>query len=136
MSEENKAIARYAYELFNAQNLDALEEVLATNVVDHSPAPGQPPGIEGVKQFFGMLFAAFPDFYMTVEDMIAEGDKVVARVRINSTHQGEFMGIPPTGIQVTQTGIDILRIANGKVVERWGEFDNMGLMQQLGVIPS
>jgi predicted ester cyclase len=67
--------------------------------------------------------------------MIAEGDKVASRVTLSATHQGEFQGIPPTGKQVTQTGIDLLRIAGGKVVERWGEFDNLGLLQQLGVLP-
>jgi len=136
MSEQNKAIARRTYELFNAHNLDALDEVVAPNIVDRNPSPGQAPGLEGVKQFFSMLYTAFPDFHITVEDLIAEGDKVVARVRVNSTHQGEFMGIPPTGKPVTQTGIDILRLAGGKAVERWGEFDTFGLMQQLGVIPS
>ncbi len=136
MSEQNKALVHRTYEIFNARNLDALEEVMAANMVDHNAAPGQAPGLEGTKQFFRMLFAAFPDFHITVEDMIAEGDKVVARVRVTGTHNGEFMGIPATGRPFTQTGIDIIRIAGGKAVERWGEFDNLGLMQQLGVIPS
>ncbi len=135
-TEQNKAIVRRVYEIFNAQDLDALDELAAPNFVDHNPSPGQAPGLEGTKQAFRMFFAAFPDFQITVEDMIAEGDKVVARVRVTGTHQGEFMGIPATGVQFTQTGIDIVRIANGKGVERWGEFDNLGLMQQLGVIPS
>ena len=80
------------------------------------------------------MHSAFPDLQMNVEDMIAEGDKVVARVRMSGTHQGEFMGIDPTGNRVEISGIDILRVADGKIVEHWGNFDDLGMMQQLGVI--
>jgi predicted ester cyclase len=83
-----------------------------------------------------MYLAAFPDSYLTVEDMIAEGDKVVARLTSGGTHQGAYMGIPPTGKHVKVTLIDIFRIAGGKGVEHWMEFDAMGLLQQLGVAPS
>ncbi len=138
-TEENKAVARRVYETFNTAmrtgNLALLDEVLAADAVDHNPAPGQGPGLEGVKQAFGMFRAAFSDLRFEVEDMIAEGDKVVSRVNFSMKHTGEFMGIPPTNKQVTQEGIDILRIAGGKVVERWGLFDNMALMQQLGAMP-
>ncbi len=138
-TEENKAIARRLYETFNRAvstgNMSLLDEVIAANGVDRNPAPGQAPGLEGVKQVFDQFRAAFPDFTFTVEDMIAEGDKVASRISTRGTHKGDFQGIPATGKQVTQTGIDILRIAGGKVVERWGEFDNLGLLQQLGVVP-
>jgi steroid delta-isomerase-like uncharacterized protein len=135
-AEENKAIARRGYEAINQKNLDALGEVVASDMIDHDPAPGQAPGLEGVKQYFSSLHAAFPDVRMNVEDMIAEADKVVARVSVSGTHQGEFMGIAPTGNRVTITGIDILRInADGKIAEHWGKFDDLGMMQQLGVIP-
>ena len=138
-TEENKAIARRLYETFNRAistgNMSLLDEVLAADGVDHNPAPGQAPGLEGVKQVFSQFLAAFPDLQFTVEDMIAEGDKVASRITTRGTHKGDFQGIPATGKQVTQTGIDIVRIAGGKVVERWGEFDNLGLLQQLGVIP-
>jgi steroid delta-isomerase-like uncharacterized protein len=134
-AEENKAIARRGYEAINQNNLDALDEVVAPDITDHDPAPGQAPGLEGVKQWFSSVHTAFPDFRMNVEDMIAEGDKVVARVRLSGTHQGEFMGIDATGNRVTITGIDILRVnADGKIVERWGNFDDLGMMQQLGVM--
>ena len=134
---ENKAIARRGYEAINQNNLDALDEVAAPDLTDHDPAPGQAPGLEGVKQWFSSMHTAFPDFRMNVEDMIAEGDKVVARVRMSGTHQGEFMGIDATGNRVTITGIDILRVnADGKIVEHWGNFDDLGMMQQLGVVPS
>ena len=134
-TEENKAIARRGYEAINQNNLDTLDEVVASDMTDHDPAPGQAPGLEGVKHYFSSLHAAFPDVRMDVEDMIAEGDKVVARVSVSGTHRGEFMGIAPTGNRVTIAGIDILRMANGKIVEHWGKFDDLGMMQQLGVIP-
>ena len=134
-TEENKAIARRGYEAINQNNLDALDEVVASDMTDHDPAPGQAPGLEGVKQYFSSLHAAFPDVQMDVEEMIAEADKVVARVSVSGTHRGEFMGISPTGNRVTIGGIDILRVADGKIVEHWGKFDDLGMMQQLGVIP-
>ena len=133
-AEENKAIARRAYEAINQKNLDALDEVVASDMTDHDAGPGQAPGLEGVKQLFSSLHSAFPDFQMNVEDMIAKGEKVVARVSWSGTHQGEFMGIAPTGNRVEVSGIDILRIAEGKIVEHWGNFDDLGMMQQLGVI--
>jgi len=133
-AEQNKAILRQAYDAINRNDLDALDEMVASDITDHDPAPGQGPGLEGVKDYFSSLHAAFPDVHMDVEDMIAEGDKVVARVSVSGTHQGEFMGIAPTGNRVTITGIDILRITEGKVVEHWGKFDDLGMMQQLGVM--
>jgi steroid delta-isomerase-like uncharacterized protein len=138
--EENKAIARRVYEAFNQAistgSWASLDELLTVDVVDHSPAPGQEPGREGIKKIFEAFRTAFPDLHFHVEDMIAEGDKVASRISTHGTHQGDFQGIPSTGKPVTQTGIDILRLAGGKVVERWGEFDNLGLLQQLGVIPA
>ena len=133
-AEENKAIRRQAYAAVNQKNLDALDEVIASDVINHSARPGQTPGLEGVKQLFSSLHAAFSDFHIDVEDMIAEGDKIVARVTASGTHQGEFMGIAPTGNQVTFTGIDISRIAEGKIVEHWSNSDQLGMMQHLGVM--
>ncbi len=133
-AEENKAIARRAYDAINRNDLNALEEMVDSDITDHDPAPGQGPGLEGVKQYFSSLHAAFPDVEMDVEDMIAEGEKVVARVSVSGTHQGEFLGIEPTGNRVTIKGIDILRITDGKVVEHWGNFDDLGMLQQLGVM--
>ena len=139
-TEAIKAIAYQLYEDFNeafrTRNPNVLEETISANIVDHNPAPGQAPGLEGVKQYVLMFCAAFPDLQNTVEDLIAEGDKVVARLTVRGAHTGAFMGIPPTGKPVVVTLMEILRIADGKVVERWGQFDNLGLMQQLGVIPA
>jgi predicted ester cyclase len=137
MSEENKALMRRMYEeIHNKGNMAAVDELVAANFVDHNaPDPGLPPGPEGIKQTFTMFHNAFPDFHVTVEDMLAEGDKVVARLTITGTHKGDLIGIAPTGKQVTLGVIDIARIAGGKMVERWGQEDMLGMMQQLGVVP-
>src|SRR5205823_14624824 len=95
-----------------------------------------PGGIEGSKQFIAMYLTAFPDVHFTVEDIIAEGDKVVTRLTVRGTQQGAFMGIPATGKQTTSTGIDINRIVDGKSVEHWLEMDTLGLLQQLGAVPA
>lgn len=100
------------------------------------PLPVCQAGIEGQKQINSMYATAFPDTHFMVEDMIAEGDKVVARLTIHATQRGAFMSLPPTGKHVTFTGIDIIRIAGGKLVERWAETDILGLLQQLGVVPA
>lgn len=136
-TEDNKALVRRWYdEVLNKKNSAAISEFCAPNLVDHSLPPGLPGGIEGTKQFIGMYVTAFPDLHLTVEDMITEGDKVASRLSISGTQQGAFMGIPPTGKHMTSTGIDIIRIADGKFVEHWLEADNLGLLQQLGVIPA
>lgn len=137
MSEENKALVRRSFEeVWNDKNLDALDEIVAADAVDHSRPPGFPQGVEGSKAFIGMYLSAFPDTKMTIEDMIAAGDKVITRWVATGTHDGELMGIPPTGKHVTVTGMGIDRISGGKIVESWGEFDALGMMQQLGVVPT
>ena len=137
MSEQNKAIARRVFEeVWNKGNLDALDEVYVADVVGHNAPPGQPPGIKGTRQFIGMYLQAFPDTRMVVEDQVAEGDKVVTRWTATGTHRGELMGMPPTGKSVRVTGITINRLEGGKIVEEWGTFDQLGMLQQLGAIPS
>ena len=137
MSEENKAITRHAIEeVWNKHNLAAIDEIYAPDAVNHTLPPGLPKGVEGNKAFTNMFLSAFPDTKMTVEQQIAEGDKVATRWIAQGTHKGELMGIPATGKQVTVTGISIERIAGGRIVETWDEFDQMGMMQQLGVIPA
>ena len=136
MSRENKAIVRrYLQEAINQRNRDVLDEIFAPEFVDHTAVPGQAPGAEGLKQFFAKMDAGFPDFHAVVEDVIAEGDKVAVRFTFHGTHQGEFMDIPPTGRRVTMSGIDILRVVDGKVVELWGQEDVLGMMRQLGAVP-
>ena len=136
-TEDNKASVRKAYQAVNQQNLSSfIDEFIDPHQVDHSAPPGLPGGIEGARQFAGMFLTAFPDMHFTVEDMIAEGDKVVARITMSGTQQGAFMGIPPTGKHVAWTAIDINRVAGGKSVEHWMEMDALVLMQQLGVVPA
>jgi len=136
-TEENKAlIRRFVEEIVNKGNIALIDELVAANYIDHSSPPGAPSGIEGSKQFTNLFRMAFPDIHITLDDLIAEGDKVVSRFTMRGTNKGEFLGIPPTGKQVTITGIHIDRFAGGKLVEHWGQQDTLGLMQQLGVIPA
>ena len=133
MSEDNKALARRAWEAID--NPDLLEEVYAADVVWHEP-DREIHGIEEAKQFVSMYRTAMPDVNVTVEDMIAEGDKVVTRVTLRGTHQGETEEFgPPTGRQIEGEGITISRIEGGKIVEDWDAYDNLTTLQQLGLAP-
>jgi steroid delta-isomerase-like uncharacterized protein len=134
-TEENKALdRRLVEEGFSKGNIAVLDELIDKNCVDHSLAPlGLPKGLAGVKQFFTMFRTAFPDLHYTIEDVVAEGDKVVTRATWTGTQRGEFMGMPATNKQVTVSGIDIARWVNGKAVEHWAVQDMLGMMQQLGV---
>ena len=135
-TEDNKANARRFYEeVWNQRNLAITDELSAINFVDQSL---QPPvhGLEGLKRFISMYLTAFPDIHFTIEDLISDGDKVVVRYTATGTHQGELMGIAPTGKHATVTGISINRFENGKVVESWSNFDALGMLQQLGQIPA
>lgn len=136
-TERNKAILRrYFEEAWNKGRLEVLDEIVALNYVNHDPfVPGLPPGPEGLKPIFAGLRAAFSDLHYTLEDLVAEGDKVVTRWTMRGTHTGELMGIPATGRQVAVGGMQIERIVDGKIVEHWRKSDDMRLMQQLGVIP-
>ncbi len=137
-AEENKAIARRAdEELFDRGNLDVADELFAPNFVFHDPASGEDwHGPESVKQYAAMMRAAFPELHYAVEDQIAQGDKVVTRYTASGTHQGGLMGVAPTGNRVEITGISIRRIEGGKFEEIWESYDALGMMQQLGVVPS
>jgi steroid delta-isomerase-like uncharacterized protein len=124
-------------EVFNRGNISLVDELFAPDFVEHEELPpGIPPGREAVKQLPTMFRSAFPDFKVTIDDVIAEGDKVVVRSTWSGTHKGEFMGIPPTGKSVSFGVFDTIRIAGGKFVEHWGQMDTIGMMQQLGVIPA
>ena len=139
MSEENKALTRRSWQIVTEESLDTLEdalkEVYANDIVLHEPDEDVH-GIEGLKQFVSMIRSAVPDLRIAVEDEMAEGDKVVSRWRAQGTHQGELMGAAPTGNQVRITGITIHRIEEGKIVEEWENWDALGLMQQIGAVPS
>jgi steroid delta-isomerase-like uncharacterized protein len=136
--EANKRISRrVAEEGFSQGNVDVFDEIVAENFVNHDPGvpPELPPGREGLKALARLYKGAFPDTQLTVEDQIAEGDRVVSRYSVRGTHEGDFAGLPATGKQVTVTGITIDRIEGGKIVESWNEFNQLGLLQQLGLVP-
>ena len=134
-AEENKAIfRRYVEEVSNEGNLDLVDEIFDRYLAHQSDGHAEERGPEDVKRFIGEFHQAFPDFHSEIEDQIAEGDKVVTRWTMHGTHRGEFRGIAPTGKQITVTGIGIFRFSDGKVVESWDNFDQLGMMRQLGVI--
>lgn len=133
--EANKAVdRRYAEEVLDQGKLDVIDEICAADYTGH--VPGMPPmDREGDKQLIGMLRAAFPDLRCTMDDQIAEGDRVVHRLTCRGTHRGDFMGIPPSEHRVAVSGININRIAAGKIAESWGVIDMLGLLRQIGAIP-
>lgn len=137
-TEQNKATMRAIPEqIFNLGNIDAADRLFAANYIEHVPViPGLPPGVAGLKVYVTAVRSAFPDLRLTVEDLVAEGDRVVMRASVTGTHKGELMGIPPTGKQATWTEIHICRFADGKVVEHWANSDQLGMLQQLGAIPA
>ncbi len=138
LSETNKTVSRRFFEeVWNKGNLAVLNEIIAPDHVDSGPGtlPGLPTGPEGSKQLVTVYRNAFPDVHFTIDEQIAEGDKVVTRWTGHGTHQGELAGIPATGKSSTVTGINVDRVVNGKIAESWGIFDQFGMMQQLGVIP-
>lgn len=135
-TKDNKALIRRFYEeVFNRRNLAALDDFYAPDHVDHTLPPGLPVSPEGTRQAIAVMLAGFPDLRITIEDMIAEEDRVVTRFTTHGTQQGTFGGIPPTGKQVAVSTIEITRIADGKIAEDWGLDDRLGMLQQLGLAP-
>jgi steroid delta-isomerase-like uncharacterized protein len=135
-AEKNKAIVlRHWEEVVSKGKLDLIDETFAPDFVAHE-ADQDIRGPEGVRQFIVMLRAAFPDLQVTVEDVLAEGDKVVQRWSARGSHQGELMGLAPSGKRISVAGITISHFEGGKVAEEWELYDTMGMMQQLGAIPS
>jgi predicted ester cyclase len=129
-TEENKTVVRQYFDRWGTR------EWLAPNFVAHMPGVPEPMNREAFVQFQGVILSAFPDFAPTLEDQIAAGDKVANRLVFHGTHKRDFQGIPPTGKRVTVTAITIERVAHGKIVEHWIEFDALGMMQQIGAIPT
>jgi steroid delta-isomerase-like uncharacterized protein len=136
-TEQNKAIVRQLIEeVINQNNMSLGEEIMAADIIEHEEMPpGIPAGIEGTKILFTMLHNAFPDFKATINDLIAEDDKVVVYMTWNGTQHGEWMGMPPSGKPMSIGVIDIFRVADGKLVEHWGMMESMKMMQQLGAMP-
>lgn len=138
MSQENKRVQRRLIEeVWNQGNYDVVDEFIANDYIGHASSPSdETRGPGDYRQYYALLRRAFPNLTFTIEDQIAEGDRVVTRWTARGRHEGEFRGIPPTGRQGTITGITIDRFANGKVVECWTNADDLGLMRLLGALPA
>ena len=134
--EENKIITRRYQEIYNSNRLDELPEVVSENLLTPKIMPGMEPGLEGAKQVHAITLEGMPDWHVEIIDLIAEDDKVVARITMTGTHTGTFFGIPATGKRIVFTGIYVVRIEDGKIVEHWGEEDSVSLLTQLGVMPT
>ena len=131
-TEDNKAIyRRFIEEVINGHNPERLEAFLTPDFIEH--APGVPSGLAGARQFTAAYFRAFPDLHLAIDDLIAEGDWVVARLTATGTHRGVFRGVAPTGKRVTITSFDAWRVQDGKCAEHWSQVDLLGILQQLGV---
>jgi steroid delta-isomerase-like uncharacterized protein len=136
-TEENKAIVRRYQEAYNTNNLEALDAIVAVDLISHDLAPGLPQGLASGNLVHQRAVAAMPDYQVVIEDLLAEEDKVVARITISGTHTGaDFLGLSASGRHISVPGISIFRIANGKIVEHWAESDTLGLLQQLGSLPA
>jgi steroid delta-isomerase-like uncharacterized protein len=134
-AENNKSLVRqFVEECQTRHNLGAIDQYMAPEFANHSAPPGLPTDREGVKMQFSMFFGAFPDLHAIIHDQVADDDKVVTRKTLRGTHQGEFMGLPPTGKTVDIAVIDILRVREGKITDHWNNVDQLGLMQQLGAL--
>jgi steroid delta-isomerase-like uncharacterized protein len=134
--EENKAMLRGIYEeCFNAQDLSAIDKYFAADYIEHSPEVPQPLDRQGFKNLLTMYWRAFPDARFTIEAVMGEGDMLAWRDTFTGTHQGELMGIPPTGKHISITGVHYGRVRDGKAAEHWAGVDTLGMLQQLGVIP-
>ena len=134
-AEENKDIMRRYFGVFEQGNIDLLDELLASDYLNHTPAtPEVPTGPEGVKGVVSMFRGGIPDLRVVVEDMIAEGDKVVTRYTMEGTHGGELFGVPPTGQQLSIKSISVERVSEGKIREHWRITDSLEMMQQLGLV--
>lgn len=132
----NKAIIRHMFdEIFHRGNLASADDFIAPNIIYHPFPPTFPIGPDGFRFVFTMLASTFPDQRIAIDDMIAEGDKVVVRSTFNGTQTGPLMGFPPTGKPCTQSQISIFRLANGKVIEYWFNADDLGMIRQLGLLP-
>ncbi len=135
--EHNKEVTRrFSAEVWGEGNVTLADELIAPDLVEHTPFPAPMPGLEGHKMVLMVFRSAFPDLKVIVDEVIGEGDFTYLRWHGDGTHTGEMMGIPATGKPVHVTGMDILKLQDGKIQERWAEIDAFSLMQQLGVIPS
>lgn len=136
MSKERNVNAQKKFgEAINTGNLEMIRDLVASNVKDHDPAPMQGQGPQGYIDFFTMMRNSFPDLNVEVEHMVTDEENVAFAYTISGTHKGEFMGVSPTGKSISARGVQIGRFENGKLVERYGSSDELGILKQLGVNP-
>ena len=133
--QDNIAAQEHLADNINSGNVDVAVESFAEDAVDHDPAPDQGPGREGFRTFFSALTAAFPDARIEPAQIVADEDNIAIAYTLTGTHRGDFNGIPPTGRRIEVRGVQIGRFENGKIVERWGSSDELGILKQLGVDP-
>lgn len=134
-TEQNKAIVREMFAAVNASDLERAVALVTDDMTVHTQVPGIPAGREGFRAFMAVFFTAFPEQSVEVHELVAEGDRVLARHTHHAVHGGEFAGLPPTGIKATVDGLELFRLRDGKIAEMWHHDDLLGLMQQLGAIP-
>lgn len=135
-SDSNKAVIRRYREMHNQNRLDQLGDVLAADFIAHNMLPGLPGGLDGARMAHAGFMSAFPDAQAITEDLVAEGDRVVERYTLTGTNTGSFLGAPPTGKPIRTGSIAIYRLKDDKIVEHWGEHDGLGVMMQLGLMPT
>ena len=137
MPDDPKAVVReFVKDVQNDGNIEAASQYIAADVVDHSAMPGLPPGLDGAKAIFSLIRTGFPDHDAEIHDQVSEGEKVVTRKSFTGTHEGEFLGVPPTGRRVTIDVIDIVRVRDGRIVEHWNIVDLLGALRQMGAAPA
>ena len=134
--EYNKELVRRSVaEFYNRENVEVVDEIYAADFVSHDPTGFKGGGIDDLKQLMENMYTAFPDFHLDIDELTAEEDRVVKRFTIHCTHQGEFMGVPPTGKAITFSGTHTYRVADGKLAEEWVDVNWLGFFQQLGILP-
>ncbi len=135
ITRNKQLVEAFIQELFSKGDLDAVDRYLDPGFVNHDPPfPGAPDGPDGMRQVGAMFREALPDWHSDVDQIVAEGDIVVERFTASGTHRGELMGVPPTGKTIVLRGINVFRIADDRIIERWGRLDEVGLLRQLGLI--
>lgn len=135
MSEDAKTVVALFYDGINEGNFGVIDELVADDFIEQEEFPGISQDKEGVWQFFAIFCTAFPDLRMDVHEVVVEGDLACVRSTMSGTHEGNFMGIPPSGKRFEVTGFDMVRIRDGAIAEHWGVLDSMKMMLQLGAIP-
>lgn len=135
LQERNIALVKRLFEaVVNERNTEVIDQLLAPDIQNHNPGPSDAPGRQGIKEVFWLLHTAFPDLHGLINDIVAEGDRVVVRWTLGGTNTRRCMGIGPTGRTISGTGIDILRLVDGQITERWGNSDDMVMLHQMGLL--